>query len=160
TAPHRPVGPEPRPVRGRLHRLLRRVVHRPLPRRPVRVRGRGHAMVCASAGLVAGPDRSIPSVQPRHRHRRAPGRPDPGSGRAPAAATVEAVRSGISSDRMPTFGPLTVTVPGAVEGWFTLLERFGTLPFSELAGRALRYARDGFPISAMAAASIARARAR
>jgi len=61
---------------------------------------------------------------------------------------------------MPTFGPLTVTVPGAVEGWFTLLERFGTLPFSELAGRALRYARDGFPLSAMAAASIARARAR
>jgi gamma-glutamyltranspeptidase / glutathione hydrolase len=83
-----------------------------------------------------------------------------GSGRAPAAATVESVTVGAGSDLMPTFGPLAVTVPGAIDGWFTLLERFGTRSFSELAEPALRYARDGFEVSAKAMASIAVARDR
>src|SRR5207247_4694991 len=40
-----------------------------------------------------------------------------GSGRAPAAATPEAVGEATGQDIMPTFGPLTVTVPGAVPAW-------------------------------------------
>jgi gamma-glutamyltranspeptidase / glutathione hydrolase len=67
-----------------------------------------------------------------------------GSGRAPAAATVEAVRAAVSADHMPQFGPLTVTVPGAVAGWFDLLDRFGSRPFGELARPALGLAGDGF----------------
>jgi gamma-glutamyltranspeptidase / glutathione hydrolase len=83
-----------------------------------------------------------------------------GSGRAPASATVQAVGTAAGSDRMPTFGPLSVTVPGAVAGWFDLLERFGTRSFKELAAPAIRYARDGFPLSAAAMQSIERARDR
>ncbi|MGH2760747.1 MAG: gamma-glutamyltransferase family protein, partial [Actinomycetota bacterium] len=77
-----------------------------------------------------------------------------GSGRAPNEATLEAVRAASGSDRMPGSGPLSVTVPGAVEGWFTLLERFGTKSFAELAEPAAWYARDGFPLSAKAAGYI------
>jgi gamma-glutamyltranspeptidase/glutathione hydrolase len=40
-----------------------------------------------------------------------------------------------------------VTVPQAVEGWFTLLERWGTRSFGDLATAALRHARDGFEIT-------------
>ena len=77
-----------------------------------------------------------------------------GSGRAPAEATLDAVRAAAGSDRMPGAGPLSVTIPGAVEGWFTLLERFGTKTFAELAEPAAWYARDGFPLSAKAAGYI------
>ena len=80
-----------------------------------------------------------------------------GSGRAPAAATPEAVREASDQDVMPTFGPLAVTVPGAVAGWFDLLERFGSRTFAELAGPSIRLADEGFALSEMAAASIARA---
>jgi len=83
-----------------------------------------------------------------------------GSGRAPAAATPEAVGEATGQDIMPTFGPLTVTVPGAVAGWFDLLVRFGNRTFAELAGPSIRLADEGFALSEMAAASIARAKAR
>jgi gamma-glutamyltranspeptidase/glutathione hydrolase len=81
-----------------------------------------------------------------------------GSGRAPAGATVEAVRTAAGGEVLPRFGPLTVTVPGAVEGWFVLLDTFGTRSFEELASPALRLAREGFPVSAVASESFARAR--
>jgi gamma-glutamyltranspeptidase / glutathione hydrolase len=83
-----------------------------------------------------------------------------GSGRAPAAATVEAVRSTVQSDRMPAFGPHSVTVPGAVEAWFALLERFGTRWFGDLVRTARRYAHEGFVLTAKAQASMDRARER
>ncbi len=78
-----------------------------------------------------------------------------GSGRAPAGATPEAVRAAASTDRMPGAGPFSVTVPGAVEAWFTLLGRFGTRSFADLAEIAHRYARDGFVPSSKAAGYIA-----
>lgn len=81
-----------------------------------------------------------------------------GSGRAPAAANQEAVREAVGADRMPTFGPHTVTVPGAVEAWFALLERFGTRWFGDLVRQARRYAHEGFVLTAKAGASLARAR--
>jgi len=70
-----------------------------------------------------------------------------GSGRAPAGATVEAVRERVGGDALPRVGPFTVTVPGAVEAWHTLLDRFGTRSFADLAQTALGYARDGFPLT-------------
>ncbi|MDP8956481.1 MAG: gamma-glutamyltransferase [Actinomycetota bacterium] len=82
-----------------------------------------------------------------------------GSGRAPAAATPERIR-GAAGDSMPTFGPLTVTVPGAVEGWFALLQRFGSRTFGDLAQAALRHARQGFAVSPLAASSFAIAKER
>jgi gamma-glutamyltranspeptidase / glutathione hydrolase len=83
-----------------------------------------------------------------------------GSGRAPSAATVEAVRSAAGTDAMPALGPHAVTVPGAVEGWFALLGRFGSRSFADLAAPAERYAREGFPLTARGGASFVRGRTR
>jgi gamma-glutamyltranspeptidase/glutathione hydrolase len=83
-----------------------------------------------------------------------------GSGRAPAAATAAAVRSAASSDEMPALGPLPVTVPGAVEGWFVLLERYGTRSFEELALWGLAYAEEGFRLTGRGAESIERSKLR
>src|SRR5207245_4487438 len=81
-----------------------------------------------------------------------------GSGRAPAAATADAVRTAIGRDVMPRAGPHTVTVPGAPEAWFALLDRFGTRPFAELAQPAIRYASEGFVLTARATRSISASR--
>jgi gamma-glutamyltranspeptidase/glutathione hydrolase len=77
-----------------------------------------------------------------------------GSGRSGADAAVEAVRRAAGADSMPAMGPLPITVPGAVRGWFDLLERFGTRSFAELAPSAVRLARDGFPLSARGALAL------
>lgn len=68
-----------------------------------------------------------------------------GSGRAPAAATREAVLARHAT--MPRHGPVPVTVPGAVDAWFALLERFGSRSFAALAEPAVAYARGGFPLT-------------
>ena len=65
------------------------------------------------------------------------------SGCAGAGMTLDAYRSrGMAA--MPARGPLSVTVPGAVDGWFALHERFGRLDLARLARDAIRHARDGF----------------
>lgn len=69
-----------------------------------------------------------------------------GSGRAPAGLTIELVRSR-GLDAIPSHGPLPVTVPGCVDGWFALHERFGRLPMRDVLAPAIAYARDGFPLS-------------
>ncbi|MFQ5608737.1 MAG: gamma-glutamyltransferase [Woeseiaceae bacterium] len=68
------------------------------------------------------------------------------SGRVPALMTLEHFReNGI--DEIPPFGPLPVSVPGAVDGWFELHGRYGRLPMEDLLAPAVRYAHDGFPVS-------------
>jgi gamma-glutamyltranspeptidase/glutathione hydrolase len=52
---------------------------------------------------------------------------------------------------IPPFGPLPVTVPGCVDGWFELHGRFGRLPISTVLQPAIRYAREGFPVSELIA---------
>jgi len=67
------------------------------------------------------------------------------SGWAPAGLSIEFLKSkGITE--MPQSGILTVTVPGAVDGWSKLLARFGTKNFSEVLAPAIYYAREGFPV--------------
>jgi gamma-glutamyltranspeptidase/glutathione hydrolase len=75
-----------------------------------------------------------------------------GSGRSPAAATIDAVRDALG-DTPLLIGPHSVTVPGAIAGWFDLLDRWGTMSFGELARDAIRYARDGFEVTPLAAAA-------
>jgi gamma-glutamyltranspeptidase / glutathione hydrolase len=70
-----------------------------------------------------------------------------GVGRSPSAATLDAVREQSGSETMPTFGPHPCTVPGAVDGWFTLLERWGTRSFADVSAAARMYATDGFPLT-------------
>lgn len=69
-----------------------------------------------------------------------------GSGRAPATISIQAVRA-LGHERIPAAGPLPVTVPGCVDGWFALHERFGKLPMADVLAPAIRSARGGFPLS-------------
>jgi gamma-glutamyltranspeptidase/glutathione hydrolase len=52
---------------------------------------------------------------------------------------------------MPQTGIQTITVPGAVEGWHQLLKRFGRKNFQEVLAPAIRYAKEGFPVSELVA---------
>ncbi|MBV8951332.1 MAG: gamma-glutamyltransferase family protein [Actinobacteria bacterium] len=74
-----------------------------------------------------------------------------GSGCSPAASSIEQVREATGGDTMPWIGPHTVTVPGAVAGWFDLLGRYGSMSFGEIARDAVRLAREGFTVTAKAA---------
>ena len=68
------------------------------------------------------------------------------SGRAPKAMTLEYFqKNGI--DKIPPFGPLPVSVPGTVDGWFELHGRYGRLSMQQILAPAIAYARDGFPVS-------------
>ena len=48
---------------------------------------------------------------------------------------------------VPGYGSLSVTVPGAVDGWYALHDKFGKLPMADLLAPAIAYAQDGFPVS-------------
>ena len=73
-----------------------------------------------------------------------------GSGRSPAGLTLEHFREqGI--EKIPPLGPLPVSVPGCVDGWFALHERFGKTPMAELLEPTIRYAEEGAPISELIA---------
>ncbi|HLM53668.1 MAG TPA: gamma-glutamyltransferase [Pseudoxanthomonas sp.] len=68
-----------------------------------------------------------------------------GSGRSPKSLTLEYFqRQGIT--HIPPHGPLPVSVPGAVDGWFALHARFGALPMAEVLAPTIGYARDGHPV--------------
>jgi gamma-glutamyltranspeptidase/glutathione hydrolase len=68
------------------------------------------------------------------------------SGWAPRGLTIEVLKQrGYSS--MPQSGILSVSVPGAVEGWKKLHGRFGRLPWQDLFAPAVYYARNGFPVT-------------
>jgi len=69
-----------------------------------------------------------------------------GAGRSGELATIDAVRSR-GHDAMPERGILTVTVPGTVEAWGRLLERFGTLGLGAVLEPAATLARDGYVIT-------------
>ena len=72
------------------------------------------------------------------------------SGRSPASLTLEYFEEqGLES--IPALGPLPVSVPGAVDGWFELHGRYGRLPMKEILAPAIRYAREGFPVSELIA---------
>src|SRR5689334_17709445 len=73
-----------------------------------------------------------------------------GSGRSPAALTLEEFqKQGLK--HIPATGPLPVSVPGCVDAWFALHERYGKLPMSEVLAPAIAYAREGAPIAELVA---------
>ena len=74
------------------------------------------------------------------------------SGRSPASLTLEHFKK-IGLDKIPSHGPLPVSVPGAVDGWFELHKRFGALPMTAILAPAIRYAREGFPLTEIIAAA-------
>lgn len=73
-----------------------------------------------------------------------------GSGRSPKNMTLADLKEkGLSS--MPAYGPLAVSVPGAVDGWFALHGKFGKLPMTEILAPAIDYAENGYPVSELIA---------
>ncbi len=72
------------------------------------------------------------------------------SGRSPKSLTKDYfAEQGLN--KIPPFGPLPVSVPGAVDGWFTLHKKYGKLTMSKLLTPAIRYAKNGFPVSELIA---------
>lgn len=69
-----------------------------------------------------------------------------GSGRAPEKLTMEYF---VDNDMkyVPFLGPLPVSVPGCVDGWFEMHERFGKLGMDEILKPSIEYGRNGFPVS-------------
>jgi gamma-glutamyltranspeptidase/glutathione hydrolase len=68
------------------------------------------------------------------------------SGRSPQGLTLEELQKrGLKS--IPATGPLPVSVPGCVDGWFELHGKFGRLPMEKVLAPAIRYAEEGFPVS-------------
>ncbi|HZZ75159.1 MAG TPA: gamma-glutamyltransferase, partial [Puia sp.] len=68
------------------------------------------------------------------------------SGRSPYNLTLEEFKKrGLSL--VPLSGPLSVSVPGCVDGWFELHTKFGQLPMKDLLQYAIQYARNGFPVA-------------
>ena len=72
------------------------------------------------------------------------------SGRSPQELTrAHFIENGYGE--VSAFGPLSVSVPGCVDGWFELHARFGRLPMRDLLAPAIRYARRGFPVTELIA---------
>ncbi|MBN2279299.1 MAG: gamma-glutamyltransferase [Candidatus Marinimicrobia bacterium] len=72
------------------------------------------------------------------------------SGRSPKSLTLEYfLENGYES--IPPYGPLPVSVPGCVDGWFELHNKFGRKPMAEILAPAIQYAREGFPVSELIA---------
>lgn len=70
-----------------------------------------------------------------------------GSGRAPAALSLDRLKQeGFSTD-LPPFHVHTVTVPSACAGWFDLIDRHGSLSMAAILAPAIRLAEEGFPVS-------------
>ena len=72
------------------------------------------------------------------------------SGRSPKGLELSALQA-LGLDYLPAHGVLPISVPGCVDGWCELSARFGRLPLSEVLAPAVRYAREGAPISELIA---------
>ncbi|MDO9451404.1 MAG: gamma-glutamyltransferase [Stagnimonas sp.] len=76
------------------------------------------------------------------------------SGRSPQSLTLEKLKSVLAEqklERLPPHGPLPVSVPGAVDGWFELHRKFGKLPMKTVLAPAINTAREGHPVSEVVA---------
>lgn len=72
------------------------------------------------------------------------------SGRSPKSLTLEWFKEQ-GYESIPAYGPLPVSVPGCVDGWFELHEKFGVLSMDKILQPAIEYARNGFPVSELIA---------
>ena len=68
------------------------------------------------------------------------------SGRSPQSLTLDTLRA-MGLKQIPSYGPLTVSVSGAVDGWTSLHNRFGSMPFKKIFEPTIDYAENGFPVT-------------
>jgi gamma-glutamyltranspeptidase/glutathione hydrolase len=67
------------------------------------------------------------------------------SGRSPKSLSLDTARSRAKNGVLPTLGAVTVSTPGALDGWWTLHQRYGTLKWAELFEPAIHYCESGAP---------------
>lgn len=68
------------------------------------------------------------------------------SGRSPQSLSLDYfVENGYES--IPQRGVLPISVPGAVDGWFEMHDRFGSMPMPDVLAEAIHYAENGFPVT-------------
>lgn len=72
------------------------------------------------------------------------------SGRSPKDLTLEYFEKQ-KMTKIPSYGPLPVSVPGTVDGWFELHKKFGSKPMLEILTPAIEYAEKGFPLTELIA---------
>ena len=68
------------------------------------------------------------------------------SGRSPENLTLEYFKEN-NFKSIPAYGPLPVSVPGCVDGWFELHNKFGKISMANILSPTIKYAEDGFPVS-------------
>jgi gamma-glutamyltranspeptidase/glutathione hydrolase len=77
-----------------------------------------------------------------------------GSGHSPLGLSYEQMKSELDKlglKQIPKFGFLPISVPGTVDAWFELHQKFGKLPISQDLAPAIQYAEEGFPVSELIA---------
>jgi gamma-glutamyltranspeptidase len=77
-----------------------------------------------------------------------------GGGRSPMGLSYEQMKSELErlgKKQIPKFGFLPINVPGTVDAWFELHQKFGKLPISQDLAPAIKYAEEGFPVSELIA---------
>ena len=72
------------------------------------------------------------------------------SGRSPRNLTLDYFKNK-KLKQIPSYGPLPVSVPGCVDGWFSLHKKFGTKPMIEILMPTIEYAESGFPVTELVA---------
>ncbi len=71
-----------------------------------------------------------------------------GSGRSPRGQSLEDLNAKLNGrEHIPQRGALSLSVPGAIDGWYALHEKFGRLSMPDVLAPAIAYARDGYPVS-------------
>ncbi len=71
-----------------------------------------------------------------------------GSGRSPKGQTLDQLKQKLNgADALPPYGALPITIPGTVDAWFAMHERFGKRLMADNLAPAIRYAREGHPIA-------------
>ena len=68
------------------------------------------------------------------------------SGRSPKNLTIDYFKQNNISE-IPAYGPLPVSVPGCVDGWFEMHNKFGNISMSKVLNPAIKYAENGFPVT-------------
>ena len=68
------------------------------------------------------------------------------SGRSPKSMTLDTLKA-MGLEKIPAYGPLPVSVPGAVDGWTSLHDKFGSMPLKKILAHAIEYAEEGFPVT-------------
>jgi len=77
------------------------------------------------------------------------------SGRSPRSLTLDYFREN-KMEKIPSYGPLSVSVPGCVDGWYEINGMFGKMAMSDLLQPAINYAREGFPMTEVIGSALKR----